>query len=593
MRFSSTHFRRSLVLFTFTCLTITGIAFVPAIRVIARAESSLLWTHTPAADIKWYSLTDAGTVLVGTETSLYCLNPENGQISWQRDDLKGINEYETREITGTPLLLVGDNSGAVMKKTKLFALDLLTGKTIWETDKLRGTTVQIAPDYEKDLAVFLTIENNSQTKAKPDITALRLTTGELLWHSEFTENVDLYGIERGSKYFPKYDLSGAQPPVFDADSVYFTYAGLHRYSLADGKLLWKVPYDVTEGKIKQGNAQALIDGDVIYTSAKGQVRAVDKNTGAVKWTSKDFGGALAEMKSANDVLYGRLGGAFYDFGKREYVIKKPLGVVALDKKTGAPVWSYDKAEGSITNMQLLPDQHTLMIADEKNLIGLDTNSTGKVKEAFKTKLEFKYNLGAAATAAKVARIGFGGLSALRSKGADTTDEPVAISRRENGTVVVRGKQHLLAFDPGSHAIKWSTKYAAPGVPGWQKIAMTAITIASAAMAKGQANYSLSQGNTSSAFNSNKSYVNALSGYEQFMSKRYSATKASGVYTYVLTDIKQDKEKGAGIVGVNMETGEGVRQILFKDKSPDYEVDETTGRVFNLRNPKELTAFVVQ
>jgi len=24
-----------------------------------------------------------------------------------------------------------------------------------------------------------------------------------------------------------------------------------------------------------------------------------------------------------------LGGAFYDFGKREYVIKKPLGVVAL------------------------------------------------------------------------------------------------------------------------------------------------------------------------------------------------------------------------------------------------------------------------
>lgn len=36
-----------------------------------------------------------------------------------------------------------------------------------------------------------------------------------------------------------------------------------------------------------------------------------------------------------------------------------------------------------------------------------------------------------------------------------------------------------------------------------------------------------------------------------------------------------------------------RRILFKDKSPDYEVDETTGRVFNLRNPKELTVFVVQ
>ena len=73
----------------------------------------------------------------------------------------------------------------------------------------------------------------------------------------------------------------------------------------------------------------------------------------------------------NDVLYGRLGGVFCDFGKREYVPKKPIGVVALDKKTGAPLWSYDKASDSITNMAFLPDQNTILIADAKNFIGLD------------------------------------------------------------------------------------------------------------------------------------------------------------------------------------------------------------------------------
>jgi hypothetical protein len=85
----------------------------------------------------------------------------------------------------------------------------------------------------------------------------------------------------------------------------------------------------------------------------------------------------------------------------------------------------------------------------------------------------------------------------------------------------------------------------------------------------------------------------MSSYEQFMSKRYTATKAGSLYVYVLTDVKQEKDKGAGIVGVNMETGPGDRQIMFKDKEPDYEVDEAAGRVFNLRNSKELNAYVLK
>lgn len=557
-------------------------------------QAAPLWAHKPTQDIKWYRLTDAGTLLVGTSANIYSLNPESGETTWRRDDLKGVNEYETHALPGTPLLLVADNSGGLAsKKTKLTALDLLTGETVWETEKLRGATVAVAPNYAKNMVVFLTVKDSGMTKDKPDITALNVATGEMIWQSEFTDSVDLYGMERGGKYFPKHDLSGANPPVFDDDSVYFTYAGLHRFSLADGKLLWGTKYDVTEGKIKQGNAQAVIDGDTVYTSAKGQVRAIDKATGAIKWTSKDFGGAVAETRLQGDVLYGRLGGTFYDFGKREYVTKKPLGVAALDRKTGATVWFYDKADGSITNMAFLPEQNTILVADEKNLIGLDTSATGKVKEAFKTKLEFKFNLGAAATVAKVAKFGFGGLSALGSKGGDSTDNPVALVRQENGTVVVRGAQHLAAFDPRTRQMAWGTKYGAPGVAGWKKIAMTAITVYMAAASIAQeANYAY-RNDYSSSSSENRRFINTMSNYEQYMTKRFTASKSGGKYTYVLTDIKQGDEKGAGLVGVNMMTGQGERQILFKDKEPDYEVDEATGRVFNLKNSKELMAFAVR
>lgn len=554
------------------------------------ALGSSLWTHKPASDIKWYRVTDVGSLLVGSKGALYALDGETGREVWSRADLAGAEEYEVDTIAGTPLVFVSDTSGTFKKGTKLYALDLLSGQNIWETEKLKGATVAVEPVYEKDLVLLVTVENNSANKAKPHLTALRMTTGELVWEADYPDNVDLYGIERGSKYFPKYDLSGANPPVYDADSIYFTYAGLHRYSLEDGKLIWGTKYDVTEGSIKRGNAQALVEGDTVYTSAKGQLRAIDRQTGAVKWVSKDFGGAIAEMKLAGEVLYGRLGGAFYDFSKREYANKKPFGVAAVDKKTGATVWYYDKADDSITNMALLPELNTVLVADAKNLIGLDTTSGGKVKESYKVKLEFKNNLGAAATAAKVAKFGFGGLSAIGKGGGDDRDEPVALYRRENGTVVVAGKQHLLAFDPRSHQIVWSVKYEAPGVPGWQKIAMaglTALAYASATASAANSYYGTSENRWA-----NRQRVNSLVAYEQFVSKRYSATKATGNYVYVLTTVKEGKEKGAGLVGIQMETGRGERQILFKDKEPDYQVDEPAGRVFNLRNSKELSAFSV-
>lgn len=76
-----------------------------------------------------------------------------------------------------------------------------------------------------------------------------------------------------------------------------------------------------------------------------------------------------------------------------------------------------------------------------------------------------------------------------------------------------------------------------------------------------------------------------------MNKRYSAAKQSGNIVCVLTDLKNGKDKGAGVIGVNLISGQGVSQLMFKDKKPDYEVDETSGRLFNL-GKDTLSAFVI-
>ncbi len=64
-------------------------------------------------------------------------------------------------------------------------------------------------------------------------------------------------------------------------------------------------------------------------------------------------------------------------------------------------------------------------------------------------------------------------------------------------------------------------------------------------------------------------MNAIRDYSAFVSKRYQATKATGKYVYILTNVQEGKEKGAGLIGVNLDTGETNRQVMLKDKNPDY------------------------
>ncbi|MEZ5429096.1 MAG: PQQ-binding-like beta-propeller repeat protein [Pyrinomonadaceae bacterium] len=574
--------------------------FFAAVNIPNVLADTPLWSFEGA---KWYSLMESGNLMVGSKTGVVMLSGADGKTLWTRNDLGKIDEAEFTELSGTPLVLFSDNSGWAQRKTKLTAIDSLTGQTVWETEKMLGFTVQVSPVYQKDLLIFLTIRDNRQNKDKPDIFALRMSTGELLWQAEYPEKVDLYGVEKqknsgakamflgsGGGRSDRFDLSGENPPIFDGDSMYMTYAGLHRYDLANGKLVWKTLYDVTDGSLKNTNGQAVIDGDVIYTSAKGVIRAINKADGAVKWQTKDFGkGGIAEMQLHGDTLYGRMGGQFFSAKKGEWLEKGPVGVVALDKSSGKTNWIYTGADESITNMVVLPKDNVLLIADKKNLIGLDLSSQGKVKEAYKIKLKFKRSLGASDVGGKVAAIGFGGLGGAFKKGAKRTDNPVSLVRQENGTVVVRGKQHLLAFDPKTREITWSTKYGAPGISGWESIVMTALTVTAAALSQTiEADY-VRRGDYNNAFDENARFLNLMTNYQQFMGKKYSASQESGNIYYVLTKIKGEDDSGSGLVGVNMLTGEGERQIIFNDKSPDYEVDELDGRLFNL-NKGRISAY---
>jgi outer membrane protein assembly factor BamB len=568
-----------------------GITLAGLVLVLANAAqaASTLWTYNSPTDVKWHQLTDLSTLLVGTDMGIMALDPEKGTPVWERKDLQKVTQYQVEEIKGTPILLVSVNEGGFSNKTKMLGIDITSGQTLWETEKLKGATVGYLPIYQKSMVIVLTARGAGLTKDKPDMMALDMFTGETRWESEFADKVDLQLSDSSGKFFQKYDLSGYEDPVYEGDLAFFTYRGLHCYDLNTGKLVWGVPYDVTEKTYKKANAKAIIDGDVVYTSAKGVIRAHDKATGAVKWTSKDFGGGIAQMELRGKTLYGRMGGQFYEYKDREWKLSKPLGIVAVDKATGSPLWQYDKAKDGITNIALLPNQDVVLLADAKSMIGLDSSGN----EAFRVPLEFKHHFGGGAKAAKAGmKFMRGGALAFAKHDTSDLDLPVVIEVRENGTAVVRGAQHALSFNPQTKEISWSTQFPAPGVSGWKLAVMAGLT----ALQYGyHANTAFNtQLGTSENRQANSAKSQAMASYEKLFNKRYTATKATSGYAYVLTNIEEDKDnKGAGLVGLNLNSGEVEHQVLLKMKEPDYDVDELEGRIFNVKDKKEITAYSVK
>lgn len=542
------------------------------------AQGATGWSHQAGKDVKWYRVSHVGTLVYATDDAVVSLDPESGRELWRRDDLKKVVEFNVEEVNGAPLLFIAMNEGKINLKTRLLALNVLGGETVWESEELKGHMVDVFPVYEENLVVLVKTLY-SMAKSELHLTAFDLVSGQKRFETEIKDKADLYKSESSGKMFTRFDLSGHAQPVAVDGVLYLSYAGIHALDLKTGAVKWAQKLDMTEKSFKKTNAAPVVVDGLVIASAKGVLRAYDRETGAERWKSPDFGAGVAEFLVDDGVLYGRMGGAFEDGYSGEWQLKKPLGVVALEVASGKVLWRYDKAKDGLTNMALMPDGETVLVADAKTLIGL--NKAGE--ELFRKPVEFKTKgPGVAASALKV---GLGGFRALK-KDASAEDAPVAIVTLENGTAVVRGKQHILAFDPKAKDVAWATEYEAPGVAGWQKLAMAGIQ--GFAYTVNTARAANSYRGTSENSWANQQRTKNIADYNRFASKRFSATTQSGMFVYILTTVGEGKGRGPGIVGINLATGEMERSMYFGEKQPDYRVDEQTGIVFRLIKGKELT-----
>lgn len=564
------------------------------------AAGKQLWTAKLPGDAKWHSLTGLGTLIVGTPEAIVAFDPDSGQQLWSRAEFKKSSPFNAREIAGTPFLVCNTADGfAGLTKATFYVVDYLSGQTVWQTPELQGQYLGTLPVPSKGLVLFMI--NGAGADGKEPGTYIHAYDfdGKAKWSTKFAKSgaIQLHVADNSGKFFMTTDLSGYHDPVVEADTIYLPYLGCHAVDLNTGAVKWGAEFAPGDKGFKKTYAPLRIHGDRIYGAGGGSVVAINKNTGAIEWKSDRISAYAGLLKARDNALvsqievvgekiFARYGGYFSN--GQTVVLREPLGVVCLKATDGKDLYNFDQAKEGLTNLMVLAEQNTVMFADAHHLYGIDIAAAAPT-ETFKVAIEFKRKMGGG----EIAQLGLGALGGIRgiakaavAQNKARLDVPVAITRRGE-RIVVQGKQHLMCFDPAGKQIAWSTYCAAPS----DALGMTALFAVTAFSGVAGNAMGMQGGVGSSMYQSGVDMTHrSLEVYNKEAGKRKSATKTSDSFSFMLTKVEDGREKGIGLLGINLSNGEGEKKFVLGAKEPDYRVDEELGRLFFFKGKDSIVAY---
>lgn len=384
------------------------------------------WSAKLDETIRFYQPTDVGAIIVGTKKSVYAVDGTNGDVLWQRKNA-ALDENEVAPVPGTDLVLLSFEKD---KRTRIEAADILSGDAIWQSEKLKGAVMQMAVDLENNLLAVVLVrdakgKSGNGLKRKPIVHVLTLSNGDELWKQELGGDIEMMPTRWNENDDVEFTLDNYHPPMFISGRLYLFYEGATSYEARTGKERTREKYKVNESGLALTEAAPVGDEAFIYTSGRGHVRAISRETGEVQWEAKDVG-LTPELLLAGRIIYARTGGQFTRLKDGETVEKGPYGVSAIDARTGKVLWRYKGADKGITNV-VLPDASTIVVADRDDLINVDTAS-GK----------------------------------RRSRAPHKIKDPAFALLNERNEVVIGGREEIAAFDHTSGRNMWRAKHTPPG-----------------------------------------------------------------------------------------------------------------------------------
>lgn len=140
----------------------------------APGGATAAWTLRVPQDIRWQQVTASGMLLIGTDAMVAAVDPERGQIAWQKTELAGLTPDSVRMVEGS-ILMEAARTGL------LLVFDPVTGAVVFDSRTLNLTQVVTRRVLPQTGTLLV---HGRRAQGPPIVALYDLVTGAQRWASE-------------------------------------------------------------------------------------------------------------------------------------------------------------------------------------------------------------------------------------------------------------------------------------------------------------------------------------------------------------------------------------------------------------------------
>lgn len=567
------------------------------------------------AKINETTLTQGGTLVVATNDGLVGIKPTEKNVLFNYKDYGRVKPEELFYVPNSPYVMI-DQSGFGGISSKKAVIDYMSGKVLFSTEKNGWKIVNscdvIMPEnklvvsgqrsskeqFANAVAVYdlntgtqesyFTMKGNRIVTGRP----LLLKNSIILPTSKELINIDMnsgnvsWEANLGGVKWMQADATGKEIYTFEG-----TNGGDTKISKVStsGSILWpkeqKVKGNVSYFEILPLGLAVVSDVDNSGKSGLAKL-ASSRSESNIAFLSASNGEDLWDKapKTKGYVQHFYIMNDGILFGIYEGVINK----ISFDGNT-----LFKKPLKTGENIQVMAEtpQGLIYITDsDANIVNLKTGDQVWEKplkykrvDAVSSDFDSKNNRYLISADGELHSIdaSSGVSSVLANSKFEGKEAPTGVEVREKG-IVLTSDQNLMMLDWNGNQV-FHNYYRAPGKSAFGAIlaGVTAVaTAATAAAAYNSANQNRNQlgqytrpGEIDAEFGAGMAAASGASVAE--MLKRFKATSATKDDRFILTKL----DDGVGLVKVNKDTGLVSKEIVLKDKKPEYIVDEIGGVLY--------------
>ncbi len=608
------------------------------LQVRAQVVDKPNYNYDFGAKINFMHLTDAGVMVVATGNGLSGISPDADKPHFNFTEYGKVKEEELEFVPLSPYVII--NQGGLMSSKKSI-IDFISGKLLFATEENGWKTIsQFNVDLLKNKLIVVG-NRNAKEKGVLAVAVYDLGSGKQDFMSSLDPNVGKVGLASAipmssgkplllgknilvptTKKLWSFDLtSGTKQWEANVDNLSWMSADnsgkeiygfeerpngdtrIHKIS-SEGQPLWaqerKIKGKVTRFEILPQGIAIVSDVDnsgksgiakLAASASESKIGFLSASTGDDLWEkAPKTKGYVQHFYIMDDgILFGIESGGINKIAfDGTPLYKKPLatgeniqimastpnGIIyitdtdadIINSKSGESIWKspikYKKAKSVSSAYDKANKRYLISTGEEILAIDENTGNTSVL-----SKFTFKEK-----------------------------ETPSSISVRNDG-ILLSSSQNMMLLDFNGKE-KFHEYYKSPGQSGFIKVLSGTLAVASFAMANAAA-YQGGRYGTYPGSNRLNSYGEQMkmqqdafaeiaSASFQVMNKRFKATAATENAQFILSSL----DSGVGLVRVNKDSGKAEKEILLKDKKPDYKVDEQGGILYYKSGDSKIAAYKI-